>query len=149
MLIFGISGERGQTDYLAKLAAHPLGGFCTDAEDYGHGRPHPAAYGAFASVFDLFVSRGIISFEEAVRKMTSFPAKVFGLTDRGSIRPGARADLVLLRQSGLKSSASFDQPRRLAKGIDKVWINGQLVMDSGKIVDSSAGRVIRHGSASR
>src|SRR5258708_36764025 len=97
MLIFGISGERGQTDYLAKLATHPLGGFCTDAEDYGHGRPHPAAYGAFPSVFALFVSRGIMTFEEAVRKMTSFPAKIFGMTDRGSILPAARPVLFLLK----------------------------------------------------
>ena len=143
MLIFGISGERRQTDYLAKLAAHPLGGFCTDAEDYGHGRPHPAAYGAFASVFDLFVSKGLMTFEDAIRKMTSFPAKIFGIKDRGVIRPGAYADLILLRSSGLESKATFDRPRKLATGIDKVFIGGKIVLDSAGIKESSAGRVIR------
>jgi len=144
MLIFGISGERGQDELLAKYIRHPLGAFCTDAEDYGRGLPHPAAYGSFARILGHFVAgKGVIKLEEAVRKMTSFPAKIFCLRDRGIIRPGAYADLVILNPGQLRDCATYEHPRRQAQGIKYVIINGSIVVEDGQLLGPCSGKVIR------
>lgn len=144
MLIFEVSGRPKQADLLEKYVAHPLGAFCTDAEDYGRGRPHPAAYGSFPRILAKYVrNRKSISLEEAVRKMTSYPASIFGLKERGSIRPGGFADLVLFDPSKIRDRATFDNPRREARGISHVIINGEVAFKDGEFIDSSRGRVVR------
>jgi N-acyl-D-amino-acid deacylase len=144
MLIFDISGERGQAALLTKYARHPLGAFCTDAEDYGRGRPHPAAYGAFPRILSRFVEKqGALTLEEAIRKMTSYPARIFGLKDRGVIRPGAYADLVLFNPKTVRDRATFEKPRQLARGVEYVIINGQVVIERGESVGGQAGKVLR------
>lgn len=147
MLIFGISGERHQLDYLTRYAQHPLGAFCTDAEDYGRGRPHPAAYGAFPRILSRFVrQRRNLSLEEAIRKMTTYPAQIFGLRDRGIIRPGASADLVLFDPRRIRDRATFQRPRRFAQGIAYVIINGRVVVERGRFRGGSVGRLLRRGA---
>ncbi len=144
MLIFGISGERRQLDYLIRYAQHPLGAFCTDAEDYGRGCPHPAAYGAFARILFRFVRRRqSLSLEEAIRKMTAYPAQIFGLRDRGVIRPGASADLVLFDPRRIRDRATFDRPRQSAQGIEYVIINGRIVVARGQFQGEPVGRLLR------
>jgi len=145
MLIFEVTGERDARELLGKYARHRLSAFCTDAEDYGRGLPHPAAYGAFARILARFArGDGLLTLEEAVRKMTSYPAKIFGLKDRGLIRPGAFADLVILDSNRVADRASFEKPRREATGIEAVIINGCVSFTRGKLTGGWHGKVIRH-----
>jgi N-acyl-D-amino-acid deacylase len=144
MVINGVSGEPGQDDLLEKYVRHPFSAFCTDAEDYGRGRPHPAAYGAFPRILSRYVrKRGSLSLEEGVRKMTSYPAALFGLKDRGVIRPGALADLVIFNRSKIKDRATFENPRREAKGVSTVIVNGRVAFEGNEFKDPSRGKVIR------
>ncbi len=144
MLIFEVTGNRDERRLLSKYARHPLGAFCTDAEDYGRGLPHPAAYGALVRILARFVREdGVLTLEEAVRKMTSYPAQSFGLRDRGVIRPGAYADLVILDPKRVEDRATFEQPRRPASGIISVIINGRVAVENGHLKDGLCGCVIR------
>jgi N-acyl-D-amino-acid deacylase len=144
MLIFEVTGDRDERRLLSKYARHPLGAFCTDAEDYGRGLPHPAAYGALVRILARFVREdGVLTLEEAVRKMTSYPAQSFGLRDRGVIRPGAYADLVILDPKRVEDRATFEHPRRPASGIISVIINGRVAVENGHLKDGLCGCVIR------
>ncbi len=144
MLIFEVTGERKDRNLLAKYASHRLSAFCTDAEDYGRGLPHPAAYGAFPRIISKFVDQDrTLTLEEAVRKMTAYPAQIFGLKDRGVIRPGAFADIVLFDHDQLDDRASFKNPRREAKGIRSVIINGRVAFEDGAIKAGLNGSVIK------
>lgn len=144
MLIFEVSGEREQRDLLAQYARHRLCAFCTDAEDYGRGLPHPAAYGAMARILSKFVHEDeLLTLREAVRKMTSYPAMLFGLKDRGVIRPGAYADLVLCNPQRVRDRASFDKPRQLATGIETVFVNGRVAYTRGMAQPQFAGTIIK------
>jgi N-acyl-D-amino-acid deacylase len=149
MLIFEISGGREERNLLVKYARHRLGAFCTDAEDYGRGLPHPAAYGAFPKIFSKYVREdGALTIEEAVRKMTSYPARIFGLKDRGLIRPGAYADLVLFDPKRINDRANFENPRRQATGIKLVIINGVVTLETHQALNNLPGTVIRNGAFS-
>ncbi len=144
MLIFEVSGERDDRQLLAKLARHRLGAFCTDAEDYGRGLPHPSAYGAFARILSKFVREDqVLTLEEAIRKMTSYPARIFGLKDRGVVRPGAFADLALFDPRRVNDRANFEKPRREATGIKLVIINGRVSFENHQVKDNLPGRMIR------
>jgi N-acyl-D-amino-acid deacylase len=144
MLIFEISGERDERELLGKYARHRLSAFCADAEDYGRGLPHPAAYGAFARILSKYVREDrALTLEEAVRKMTSYPAQIFGLKDRGAIRPGAFADLTIFDPGRVNDRASFGKPRREATGIEMVIINGRVAFENNHISDKLPGSVIK------
>ncbi len=144
MLIIEVTGDRDDRQLLAKYARHRLGAFCTDAEDYGRGLPHPAAYGAFPRVISKFVRKDrTLTLEEAVRKMTSHPAQIFGLKDRGAIRPGAYADLVIFDPHKISDHANVKYPRREATGISLVIINGRVIFEDGTIKEGLYGSVIR------
>src|SRR5215813_10904239 len=144
MLIFEISGERDERESLSKYARHRLSAFCTDAEDYGRGLPHPAAYGAFARILSKYVREDrALTLEEAVRKMTSYPARIFGLKDRGVIRSGAFADLTIFDPSRVNDHASFEKPRREATGIEMVIINGSVAFENGRELGALPGSVIK------
>jgi N-acyl-D-amino-acid deacylase len=147
MLIFEISGERDERELLGKYARHRLSAFCTDAEDYGRGLPHPAAYGAFARILSKYVREDrALTLEEAVRKMTSYPARIFGLKDRGAIRPGAFADLTIFDPGRVNDRASFEKPRREATGIKLVIVNGCPAFENNQASDELPGSVIRRGA---
>ena len=144
MLIFEVTGEREERALLAKYARHRLSTFCTDAEDYGRGLPHPAAYGAFARILSRFVrADGVPTLAEAVRKMTSYPAHLFGLHERGVIRPGAFADLVICDPIRIRDHATFAHPRRPATGIDTVLVNGRIAFADGNATNDHVGKIIR------
>jgi N-acyl-D-amino-acid deacylase len=144
MLIFEVTGERKDRELLAKYARHRLSAFCTDAEDYGRGLPHPAAYGAFPRIIFKFVGKDkTLSLEEAIRKMTSYPAQIFGLKDRGVIRPGAFADLAILDDDKVRDRASFKDPRRETRGMKSVIINGRVAFEDGALKEGMNGSVIK------
>lgn len=143
-IIHGISGEEGNDRGLVALLADPHGAVCTDANDTGRGLPHPAAYGTFPKVLGHFVrERRALGLPEAIRKMTSYPAAILGLPDRGVLRRGAAADLVVFDPAAVGSEASYRHPRRLPSGIDLVVINGRRVWEGGRLLDAEAGRVLR------
>src|SRR5262245_31336037 len=146
MLIFEVSGERDERDLLSKYARHRLSAFCTDAEDYGRGLPHPAAYGAFARILSKYVRKDrALTLEEAVRKMTSYPARIFGLKDRGVIRPRAFADLTIFDPGRVNDRASFEMPRREAVGVEMVIVNGRVAFENGQASGNLPGSALRNG----
>ena len=115
----------------------------SDAEDYGRGAPHPAHAGAFARVLSLSRDEGLFPLEEAVRRMTSHPASLIGLEDRGVVRPGAAADLVLFDAATVADRATWSEPRRTAQGISWVMVNGTIVVEQGRLRGGLHGTVLR------
>ena len=141
--VLDISGEGG----LRELASDPEVAFITDANDYGKGSPHPAAYGAFPRVLRRYVrEKEVISLEEAIRRMTSLPADIVGLRDRGRIANGFPADLVLFDQEEVTDHATLDNPRTRSTGIRATFVNGQIVTRDGRLTGALPGRVLRKGA---
>ena len=109
----------------------------------GEGRPHPRNNGAFARKIARYVNeRGTIGLEFAVRATTSLPASVFGMTDRGVIREGAWADILVFDPAAVRDTATYTDPHRLAEGMSFVIVNGTLVVDEGRFTDARPGRVL-------
>jgi N-acyl-D-amino-acid deacylase len=105
---------------------------------------HPRGAGAFSKIFRYYVrEKGVLSMEEAVRKLTSLAARHAGLADRGSIRNGAYADLVLFDPAAIRDRATAREPRLPAVGVSKVWVNGSLVFDDGRATGVRTGSIIR------
>lgn len=112
------------------------------------GRPHPRSYGTFSRVLGRYVrDEGVLPLEEAVRKMTSLPAKRLRMADRGEIRVGYSADMVLLDAGRVQDKATFDQPHAFCEGVRLVIVNGTVVVEEGVDTGASAGRVLRRGEA--
>jgi N-acyl-D-amino-acid deacylase len=111
----------------------------------GLGLTHPRAYGNFARVIAEYVEkRHVITLEDAVRKMTSWPAERMGLSDRGLVREGMRADLLVFDPTKVRDNATYQQSLLPATGFDEVIVNGVLAVDQGKPTGARAGRVLRH-----
>jgi N-acyl-D-amino-acid deacylase len=110
----------------------------------GPGRPHPRSYGAFARKLAVYVrERHVQAIEDAVRAMTSLPARVFGLTDRGELRAGAMADLVVFDLATIQDHATYEAPFAVATGVRWVVVNGQVAIADGQATGALAGRVLR------
>ncbi|MEG3144275.1 amidohydrolase family protein [Sphingomonas sp. RT2P30] len=111
----------------------------------GLGLPHPRAYGNLARVLaEYWRKRGVLTLEDAVRKMTSWPAQRMGLSDRGLIREGMRADVLVFDPAKVQDNATYAQPVLVATGIDDVIVNGKLTLDEGRMTATRAGVVLRH-----
>jgi len=109
----------------------------------GAGHPHPRDYGAFARRLGVYVrDRHVVSLEFGVRSMTSLPASVFGLADRGVIRPGAFADLVIFDPATIRDTATYVAPQKLAEGVSDVLVNGIPVRLDGRFTEALPGRVL-------
>jgi N-acyl-D-amino-acid deacylase len=108
------------------------------------GVPHPRSYGAFPRVLGRFVrDLGIIEIEEAVYKMTGLPARKLRLHDRGLIKPGLTADLVVFDPATVADTATYDQPHQYAKGIHHVLVNGRFVIRDGVHTGNRPGKILR------
>lgn len=125
---------------------HPLVSVASDGWTLavnGLGRPHPRSFGTFARVLGKYVrERGVLSLEEAVRKMTSLPASRIGISDRGVIAAGKVADLVLLDPDTVTDTATFTDPRQLARGVHDVWIAGNRAVRERQIQPQRYGVVL-------
>jgi len=111
-----------------------------------HGVPHPRTFGTFPRIFGRFVrGRRSIDIADAVRRMTSLPAQIFGLRDRGSIRTGSFADLVVLDADAVRDTATYEAPYSFPVGIDHVFVNGRPVLRDGRFTNERPGRVLRSG----
>ncbi len=113
------------------------------ASDGGIGMAHPRGAGTFPRVLGVYVrERKWVTLEEAVRKMTSLPAARLNMKDRGEIKTGAFADLVLFNPDTVKDNSTFAEPFKIATGIEKVFVNGQIVWEDGKATGAKPGRVL-------
>jgi N-acyl-D-amino-acid deacylase len=138
------SGHDGEEDALRSVLAHPLCTIETDTILTEHGHQNPASYGTFPRVLHTYVREGLFGLEEAVRKMTGAAAERIGLRDRGLVREGLAADLVVFDPERLRDTATFDEPARHPEGIDCVFLNGAPVVEDGRYdADARAGRVLR------
>lgn len=114
------------------------------------GVPHPRNFGTFPRVLGRYVREmKVIPLEEAIRKMTSLPASIIGLPDRGSIKPGMWADLVIFDPATVADKATFEDPFQYPVGIDTVLVNGTVVLDEGKHTNARPGKVLRHTNGAR
>ena len=145
-LIFGVSGDKDTDAPLHQLITHRLGGFVTDAIDIGTGIPHPAAYGTYPRILGKYVREDkLLPLEEAVRKMTSFTANRLELKDRGLIQEGFFADLVIIDEERIIDRATYEQPRQFPEGIEYVIVNGQILLEKGRLHPIKPGKVLRRG----
>jgi N-acyl-D-aspartate/D-glutamate deacylase len=114
-----------------------------DLVPMGQGKPHPRAYGAFPRKLRLYVKeRNIIDLPSAIRSMTSLSAQVFGLKDRGQIRAGAFADILIFDPAKVNDAATYQEPHQLAEGMTYIFVNGELARDNGKFTTVLPGRVV-------
>jgi N-acyl-D-amino-acid deacylase len=112
--------------------------------------PHPRLWGTFPRVLGHYVRDvKLFSLAEAVRRMTALPAAQFGLKDRGVLRPGAHADLVLFDPETIADRATFEQPRTPAAGIAEVIVNGRTVWRAGGPTGARPGRALRRSMLDR
>jgi len=114
----------------------------------GRGQPHPRSYGTNARVLASLVrDRQVLTLEDAVRRMTSLPARTFSFHDRGIVRPGFIADLVLFDPDRVNDKATFADPHQYSEGFDVVIVNGEITVANGEMTDTRAGRFLRHGNS--
>jgi len=110
---------------------------------FGRGAPHPRSYGTFARVLARYVrERHTITLEDAVRKMSGYPAERLRLLDRGLLRPGMKADIVIFDPAKIQDMADYANPHQYAVGVREVMVNGELVISGGQLTKARPGRVI-------
>ena len=127
---------------------HPAAAIGSDGplSVFGVGTPHPRQYGTFARVLGYYVrERGIISLEEAVRKMSSMSAQRLGIRDRGLLVKGYFADIAIFDSEEISDMATFEDPHQYAVGMKYVLVNGELVVEQGKHTGRRPGKIL-HGS---
>lgn len=113
----------------------------------GEGVPHPRNYGAFPRKIRKYVLEDeVVELTHAVRSMTTLPAQVFYLPDRGQIRKGAKADIAIFDPHQLHDKATFQEPHQLSEGIEYVLVNGNIALDKGNLSSERSGRVLHHTS---
>jgi N-acyl-D-amino-acid deacylase len=111
------------------------------------GRPHPRLYGTMARVIEKYVRETpLLTLEEAVRKMTSLPAAKHRIKDRGVLRPGCFADIVVFDPTAIADVATYAEPRQYPTGIDYVIVNGEVAAERGAQTAARAGRALRRGA---
>ena len=133
-------------DDVKAIMAEPFTMIASDSgvREFGAGVPHPRGYGNNARVLGRYVRElKVITLEDAVRKMTSLPANTFGLRDRGQIREGFAADLVIFDEKTVGDKATFDAPHNYAVGFANVIVNGRSVYDGSKMTGNMSGQAIR------
>ena len=146
----GISvvGVGTNTHTLPAFVSHPYGMIASDAILIGE-YPSPRSYGCFPIVLAEFVrAEKHLRLPEAIRKMTSFPAQRLGLPDRGILRDGFKADIVVFNPDTVKTHATREDPKQYPVGIEYVIVNGQVVIDRGVNTGALPGRALRRGRPS-
>ena len=111
---------------------------------FAMGKPHPRHYGTYPRILGRYVQEeGVLTLEQAVRKMTGFPAQRFGILDRGLLRPGMHADITLFDPATVIDRATFENPHQRPEGIPYVLVNGKVAIDGGKYRSVLTGRTLR------
>lgn len=126
---------------IARLIAWPEANICSDGSLDSR---HPRGIGTFPRVLRVYVrEKKLLTLEQAVRKMTSLAARHMGFRDRGEIRVGAAADLVLFDPQTVADRATYESPHEQSVGIARVWVNGTTVFEDGKATGAHPGRMLR------
>jgi len=130
---------------LMRIIQYPFNMVASDAGvvKFGSGVPHPRAYGTNARVIGRYVNeKKVIYLEEAIRRMTSLPAQKFQLRDRGLLREGMAADVLVININEVKDAATFAKPHAFSQGFRTVIVNGELVVENGKHTGKRSGQVL-------
>ena len=139
--IFHAIGE----DDLQRILAHPATMIASDGEVavFGRNVPHPRSYGTFARVLGLYArDKKILRLETAVQKMSALPAQRLGLSDRGVLRQGLKADIAVFDASTIRDTATFEKPHSYAEGVSLVIVNGEVAFEDGRMTAARPGRVL-------
>ncbi len=141
----GVIGTSMRADDVAAIIAWPHSNICSDGALVSR---HPRSTGAFTKVLRVYVrEQRLLAFEEAIRRMTSLGAAHVGITDRGTIRAGAYADLVLLDPATVADRSTTTDPTALSIGIQTVWVNGQVVYRDGQATGATPGLGLKRANA--
>ncbi len=148
-----IKHMRGEEDII-NIMKHPLSAFGSDAwtmAPYGPlktGSPHPRIYGTFPKFLGEYVrEKKVLSLENAIRKMTSYPAQILKLRDRGLLRKNFCADIVIFDPKTIQEKATYENSHVYPEGIEYVIVNGQMVIEKGEHLENLPGMVLRHDSS--
>jgi N-acyl-D-amino-acid deacylase len=133
-----------------KQIALPWVSFCSDAgalaarEPFTLSSTHPRAYGSFVRVLGKYArEEGVVTLEEAVRKLSGLPAENLRLRRRGTLKPGNFADVVVFDPATITDHATFENPHQYATGVEHVFVNGVHVLADGEPTGAKGGRVVR------
>lgn len=130
-----------EADLIIEFLKDPHTMFCSDGS---HGGAHPRGAGAFPRIFGVYVrEQKVLSLEEAVRKATSLPAKRFGFNDRGVMRKGMVADIVVFDPARIRDRSSIEDSKAFAVGVEHVFVNGGLVLEKGRMTGVRPGKALR------
>ena len=160
-----VIADRGETSVIISIMreddvraalAHPMMSIGTDsgarAEDgpLSESKSHPRAWGSFPRVLGRYVrDEHLMSLEEAIRRFTSRPAARVGITDRGILRPGFKADITIFNPATIRDVSTFEDPTHYSQGIEHVFVNGRAVVANGKITDARPGQPVRGPGSTR
>ena len=138
MIMFTMAEEDVRT-----VMRHPATMIGTDGI-WSHGKPHPRIYGSYPRILGMYVRQErLLSLEEAVRKMTSFPAQKFGLWKKGIVREGMDADVIIFDPDTIAERSTFQDPHQYPVGLPYVILNGQVVVDQDRYTGQLAGQVVK------
>jgi len=132
---------------VANIMQYPFNMFASDASIrvFGSGNPHPRGYGTNARVLSKYVrDEKIISLEEAIRRMTSLPAQKFQLKDRGILREGFAADIVVFDEKTVQDQSTYNKPHQYSTGFKYVIVNGKITVNDGVHNGSRNGMVLKN-----
>jgi N-acyl-D-amino-acid deacylase len=142
MVFHGMSEED-----VKNIMRYPFNMFASDASIrvFKQGVPHPRGYGTNARVLAKYVrDEKVISLEEAIRRMTSLPAQKFHLKDRGLLKEGYAADIVIFNDKQVQDMSTFENPHQYSKGFKYVLVNGKVTVDDGKHIGTRSGKTLKH-----
>ncbi|HTE23071.1 N-acyl-D-amino-acid deacylase family protein [Flavitalea sp.] len=140
MVFHGMSDEDVEA-----IMRYPFNMFASDASirEYGQGKPHPRGYGTNSRVLSMYVrDKKVITLEEAIRRMSSLPAQKFGLKNRGLLREGMMADIVVFDENKVADQSTYENPHQYSTGFRFVIVNGQLVVNNDKHTGVRSGMVL-------
>ena len=145
MVIF--YGDEGDVKRIMKHSLHMVGtdaGSCTVEGPFCKGKPHPRHYGTYPKILGRYVrEEKTLTWEQAIRKMTSFPAQRFGLLDRGLLRPKMYADITIFNPDTVIDTATYKDPHHFPEGISYVIVNGEVAIFNGDFTKKRAGKTLR------
>lgn len=142
------SGKMSEEDVIA-IMKHPTtaitsDGFALDERPPAYDPQHPRSWGTYPRVLQWVREKRVLRLEDAIRKMTSLPAQIFQIRDRGLLREGMWADIVIFNPKTVKNNATYGNPCQSPDGIPYVLVNGKIVIDEGEHTGVLAGRVLFH-----
>jgi len=148
----GMVGFAMSEENLDRILAHPLGMVCSDGGAFAidgptrRGSPHPRGLGTFPRVLARYVrERRALPLAQAIHKMSAFPASRLGITDRGMLKAGLAADIVVFDPERVADTATYELPFQYPVGIDAVVVNGGIALHGSNRSSIGAGKSIRPG----